>query len=139
MKERVDEALGRLDPDWKLRFGCPACGFEVDGEPPLIPARLHAMDGNNSAKRIDGSGFSDPRVFRGAFEIPREEVEKYKDEVKARPMTPQKVPCPDRFKAANTIDNPSALDTFDQTGIFLITCRHHIVEKFAPMVKSGEL
>lgn len=95
------------------------------------------MDGNNSAKRLDDSGGMDPRVFDSTFFLKPEDVDKFKNEVQSRES--HDPDCGERWKAANAVDNPVALDVFDQTGIFLITCRHHIVEKIAEMVKSGEL
>lgn len=133
----MEEALGRDGPDWHMKNDCPSCGFNVPGEPALVPARLHAMDGNNSAKRLDDCGGTDPRNFKSAYFLPPEYVDRFKDEV--QPKTSHDEDCGDRWKAANAVDNPTALDVFDQTGIFLITCRHHIVEKIAEMVKSGEL
>lgn len=120
-----------------MKYDCPACGFQVPDEPPLIPSRLHAMDGNESAKRLDDSGGTDPRSFDSTFFLSPEYVDKFKDEVQSRQS--KDPDCGDRWKAANVVDNPAALDVFDQTGIFLLTCRHHIVEKIAEMVKSGEL
>lgn len=29
LQKRVDAALGRDAPNWSMRYGCPACGFEV--------------------------------------------------------------------------------------------------------------
>lgn len=137
IQELVDKVLGRDSPDWHIQNDCPACGFKVIGEPVLSPARLHAMDGNNSAKRLHGSGHMDLRTFDSAYLLPPLMVDKFKDEI--RPSNPKDADCSDRFKAANAIDNPSALDVFDQTGIFVLSCRHHIVEQIAGMVKSGEL
>lgn len=102
------------------------------------------MDGNSSAMRVDGAGFTDTRTFHGVLSVPTEYVDRFKDEVQTSATTQddhtQENGCPDRgFKAANTLDNPAALDHFEQTGLFLMTCRHHIVEMITEMVKSGEL
>lgn len=98
---------------------------------------MHAFDGGNSPKRLDNSGHSDPRIFTSKFFLTPEEVDVFKDEVS---HSNKKDPdCTSEYKAANTIDNPATLGTFDQTGIFLMTCRHHVVEKIAEMKKSGEL
>lgn len=135
----MDKALSRDGPDWHLRHGCACCGFEVADEPILNPARMHAMDGNSSPMRVDGSGFTDPRTFSGSLTVPTEYVDRFKDEVQTSARS-QDDGCPDRgFKAADAIDNPAALDHFEQTGLFLMTCRHHIVEMTVEMVKSGEL
>jgi len=29
LQKRVDIVLGRSDPTWRMRYSCPACGFEV--------------------------------------------------------------------------------------------------------------
>lgn len=137
VQQMVDHSLSRDIPDWHLKFGCPLCGHSVEGEPALVPARMHAQDGGNSPKRLDRSGHADPRRFDSKFFMTPEEVDAFKDEVAhSNKKDPE---CTSEYKVANTIDNPAALDAFDQTGIFLVTCRHHIVEKITEMKKSGEL
>ncbi|KAG0692671.1 hypothetical protein DFH29DRAFT_882163 [Suillus ampliporus] len=54
-------------------------------EPPLYPARLDAFDGNNSLKRVDGSGHADERCFTSSYLISTDEVEQFKDDVRLRP------------------------------------------------------
>jgi hypothetical protein len=29
LQTKVDAALGRDVPNWSMKYGCPACGFEV--------------------------------------------------------------------------------------------------------------
>ena len=29
LQKKVDTALGHDDPHWRMRYSCPACGFEV--------------------------------------------------------------------------------------------------------------
>ncbi|KAI6039619.1 hypothetical protein EDC04DRAFT_2568234, partial [Pisolithus marmoratus] len=57
----LQQALGHDGPAWKLCGACPACAFKVrqPDKPLLIPAQLHSMDGNQSAKCLDGSGSAD--------------------------------------------------------------------------------
>ncbi|KAG1723983.1 uncharacterized protein EDB91DRAFT_1240015 [Suillus paluster] len=69
-------------------------------EPKLVPRRLHSMDGNHSAKRIDGSGSMDP--------------------------------------SARSVEENKVL-VFEQTGIFIMACRHGFVECITEMKRSGEL
>jgi hypothetical protein len=96
------------------------------------------MDGNNSAKRLDGSGHTDPRVFTSNLYVSPSVVEKFRDEVKSR--SNKKDPeCSSEMKVSKTVDNPASLRVFDQTGIFILTCRHQVVEKILEMKKSGEL
>ncbi|KAI6037355.1 hypothetical protein BKA83DRAFT_4041207, partial [Pisolithus microcarpus] len=67
-------ALGCDGSKWKLRGACLACAYEQPSEPKLCPRRLHSMDGNFSAKRLDGSGSADMRVFNSDYFIPQEKV-----------------------------------------------------------------
>ncbi|KAG2120217.1 hypothetical protein BD769DRAFT_1361914 [Suillus cothurnatus] len=70
------------DPDnWQMNGACPSCAFKQPDEPILSPARLHAMDGNFSAKRFDSSGSADPRLFCSQYFIPEAEVDQFKDNV----------------------------------------------------------
>ena len=51
-KLRVDLALGRDTPQWRLQNACPACTYKLEGESKLIFDMLCMMDGNDSLKRI---------------------------------------------------------------------------------------
>jgi hypothetical protein len=125
------------------------CKCQLPGEPVLVPDRLHAMDGNNSMKRVDGSGHADHRVFVSDYLIPPSKVDKFKDDVKTRPGAKNKssgpLPhdhenewCADNWTAANSTSE-GTVDVFQQTGGFLCACRHSIIETLAEMRQSGEL
>ena len=122
---------------------------QLPGEPELVPDRLHAMDGNNSMKRVDGSGHSDERVFLSDYFIPPETVDNFKHDVETRPGTQaqpaQALPqgnddswCTKHWTAANAVSE-GTVEVFQQTGGFLSTCRHAIVETLVEMRQSGEL
>ena len=99
LKKRVNAALGRDDPNWSMRYGCPACGFKVSfslrcttcfrgfisfqqpDEKCLVPARLHAIDGCDSQKRDKTAGTCDERNFDSKYFLPRSFVDSFKDEV----------------------------------------------------------
>ncbi|KAI0052975.1 hypothetical protein FA95DRAFT_1482424 [Auriscalpium vulgare] len=49
---RVQRALERDAPDWRLRHACPACTYKLEGEENLPFSMLFTMDGNDSLKRI---------------------------------------------------------------------------------------
>ncbi|KAH7902808.1 hypothetical protein BJ138DRAFT_967043, partial [Hygrophoropsis aurantiaca] len=142
----IDTRLGRESRDWTLQGACPACSFEQPGEPKLVPARLHNMDGNNSAKRVDGSGSTDPRVFNSRYFIPEAEVDQFKDDVRLRPgeRVKQTKPnsdlarCTDTWTAAKSTEE-NKIQVFEQTGIFVLACRHGFVESITEMKRSGEL
>ncbi|EMD33917.1 hypothetical protein CERSUDRAFT_97846 [Gelatoporia subvermispora B] len=80
VKTAVDEALGHDSPEWRAKNAC-----EVE----LHPARLLAMDGNNSAKRIAKAGTEDERTFKSDYFLSRDHVDQFKDEVKHRSSPPK--------------------------------------------------
>lgn len=49
---RLQVALGRDSPNWRLRHACPACTHKLNDEAPLTFDILVTMDGNDSLKRI---------------------------------------------------------------------------------------
>ena len=59
----------------------PDCKCQLPDEPALVPGRLHAMDQNNSMKRVDGSGHADHRIFVSDYLIPSSTVDNFKDDV----------------------------------------------------------
>ena len=104
--------------------------YQLPGEPELVPDRLHAMDGNNSMKRVDGSGHSDGRVFSSDYLIPPSKVDLFKDDIQTHPGT----------KPSNVVAQfEGTIEVFQQTGGFLAACRHAIIETFVEMWNSGEL
>ncbi|KAG2357428.1 hypothetical protein BDR07DRAFT_1490693 [Suillus spraguei] len=123
VRSQVDMALGRTDPDWRLRHGCPPCTFEQPNECLLYPASLKAMDGNNSAKHMANAG-----------------IDMFKDDVRLRPGergADQLTFCTDNWKAANSTEE-NTVRVFEQTGIFSL-CRHGIIQTVTEMHRSGSL
>ncbi|KAJ7869745.1 hypothetical protein B0H14DRAFT_3083932 [Mycena olivaceomarginata] len=141
-------ALGR-DSKWRLKHGCPACTYELEGEEALIFRMLTCMDGNDSLKRVlrrskvpmahsetgepvlgKPSERVDNRDAGDGYFCFQERVEKWaKDRVAERlPMqmtgNEEDNPCADRWK--NMINNVTSKmwGIFDETGIFLVLCRH---------------
>ncbi|KAI6012899.1 hypothetical protein BKA83DRAFT_4063727, partial [Pisolithus microcarpus] len=134
-------ALGRDGSKWKLRGACLACAYEQPGEPKLCPRRLHSMDGNLSAKRLDGSGSADMWVFNSDYFIPQEKVNQFKDSVqsKSRNVTGSRAStCSDNWVVAKAVQEDQ-VQVFQQTGIFVLACHHGFVECIAEMRRSGEL
>ncbi|KAG1800058.1 hypothetical protein EV424DRAFT_1587758, partial [Suillus variegatus] len=152
VKTLVDQALGRDTPDWRMLHACPACNYKQPDEPPLYPARLDAFDGNNSLKRVDGSGHADEHFFQSSYLIPAAEVDLFKDDVRLRPGATagnethlSNVPtsdgsttCTENWKVANTTSENST-NVFDQTGVFVSACRHGIIQTLVELRRSGEL
>ncbi|KAJ7868478.1 hypothetical protein B0H13DRAFT_2351364 [Mycena leptocephala] len=96
VEKRVQAALGRDTPNWRLKNACPACMYKVEGEPALDIPFMCTFDGNNSLSRfakrkreesLDGTtipGASkermDDRIAPGDYYLPREEVDRWAKE-----------------------------------------------------------
>ena len=102
---------------------------QLPDEPVLVPDRLHAMDGNNSMKWVDGSGHANQHVFTSYYLIPLSKVNKFKDDVHTHPGANKKsshpLPpghenewCADNLNAANSISE-GMVTVFQQMGSFL--------------------
>ncbi|KAG2121555.1 hypothetical protein BD769DRAFT_1629407 [Suillus cothurnatus] len=152
IKSLVDEALQRNSVNWRMLHACPPCNYKQPGEPLLYPVCLDSFDGNNSLKRIDGSGHADERLFESSYFIHPADVELFKDDVQLRPGTrlaPESAqtknlevshtsPCTENWKAANAVTEKT-INVFDQTGVFVSACRHGIIQTVVEMRRSGEL
>ncbi len=190
--DRVMAVFGRDSEDWRPINSCPACSFEVctrdfsscdviyltdlrtvqvEGETPPTISRMVAIDGNNSLKRLktaEGRKTADVRHFHSDYFLPREFVDQYAHEVKARQNQtkpdlpddsdqdadhqtssddafptegagPTTAPCATNWKAAASDETKRMWGMFDETGIFLCACRHGLILWVADMVRSGEL
>jgi hypothetical protein len=99
------------------------------------------MDGNFSAKRLDGSGSADPRTFESDYFIPTAEVERFRNNARKeseKATNDRAVTCSDNWSAAKSVEEEK-IHVFEQTGIFVLACRHGFVECIAEMKRSGEL
>ncbi|PSS29557.1 hypothetical protein PHLCEN_2v2956 [Hermanssonia centrifuga] len=84
VRQKVDVALGHNVPDWRMKNTCAPCNYKLEDEPELNPSQLLAMDGNNSAKRVMSAGVEDTARFDSDYFLSREQVDRFKDEVKRR-------------------------------------------------------
>ncbi len=66
--------------------------LKLADEPELNPTRLLAIDGNNSAKRVMSVGTKDTASFESNYFLPREEVDRFKDEMKRRTQARESKP-----------------------------------------------
>ena len=131
-----------------------------------------AMDGNNSLKHIRQVGshaIADHRVFEGDYFLPRDDVNKFANEVKRKapaedpddditsdnaPETAQldsegnptdgaqpgiTVACADNWKASQADEVRRMWNIYEETGVFAAACRHGLILWLADMVRSGEL
>ncbi|KAJ7876438.1 hypothetical protein B0H13DRAFT_2236010 [Mycena leptocephala] len=155
--DRVKKALGRDAPDWRLKNGCPACTYKLEGEMKLIFEMLVTMDGNNSLKRVlmkekgvvgengtgkrGGSERPDPRTADagGTYFLSREKVDWFTKEMLAQFAKAPDSGCQERWKNMSEELTSHMWGIFDETGIFLCLCRHGFVLLVADMVRSGEL
>lgn len=163
VQKRVDAALNRDSPNWRLRNACPACTYKLEDEPPLVFDMLVTMDGNDSLKRVirkDVPGHSDEgapitagtsrevidtRDVNGDYYIDRSKVDRWaKDPVMGllqqegtEPSTGDN-PCASRWSNMSKEVSSRMWGVFDETGIFICLCRHGYVLTVADMVRSGE-
>ncbi|KAF8309317.1 uncharacterized protein EI90DRAFT_3140792 [Cantharellus anzutake] len=107
----VKHVMAHDTPDYRLKNSCPACHYKLHDEPKLSETMFEGIAG--SGAEYGGTGPSDP--------LP-ESCIGWKN---SRPM-------------AQTT-KAGSLGVMDETGIFLIICRHGIVQFVMDMVKSGEL
>ncbi|KAG6847569.1 hypothetical protein H0H93_007343 [Arthromyces matolae] len=160
---RVQAALLRDSPMWRLKHACPACTYKLEGEEQLVFDMLVTMDGNDSLKRIlrrkaggvdeDGeeeSGASkelrDDRDVRGDYYLSRERVDRWAKERLQEMLSDHdneedegSNPCAGRWKNMANELTARMWGIFDETGVFLALCRHGFVLVIADMVQSGEL
>ncbi len=118
---KVQTALGRDAPHWRVLHGCPPCGYKVrirawslafvlmtslqlQGEPVQIFGRMFCMDGNNSLKRMAPVGkrvVGDTRMFSDSdYYLPVEFVNRFANEVKTR-----QVPARPDLKARDEVSD----------------------------------
>ncbi|KAJ7019748.1 hypothetical protein C8F04DRAFT_1214270 [Mycena alexandri] len=166
--KRVQIALGRDTPDWRLRNACPSCMNKLEGEAEIPLPFLATIDGNNSLKRfwrrekvVDADGNVGPgaskerldsRVAAGDYYLSREEVDKWSKEGLEdlmRDFVPgseedesagdEGAGCSERWQNMKEDATARAYGMYDETGIFPALCRHGFVLVIVDMVKSGEL
>ncbi|KAJ7032249.1 hypothetical protein C8F04DRAFT_1211224 [Mycena alexandri] len=162
---RVQAALGRDTPNWRLKNACPACMYKLEGEVPIPLPFLATIDGNNSLKQFwrrereefDADGKSVPgaskerldnRVAPGDYYLPRDEVDKWSKEgleelmrgfVPGSEVEDEGEGCTEWWQNMKEDMMARAYGMYDETGIFPALCRHGFLLVVVDMVKSGEL
>ena len=94
MDNRVQKALKRNDPNWRLKHACPACTNKLQNQLDLVFNMLIAMDGNDSLKRLlrrtpsddlnitgPSNEHKDTRSVPGDYYISHEDVNVYAREL----------------------------------------------------------
>ncbi|KAJ2927303.1 hypothetical protein H1R20_g9790, partial [Candolleomyces eurysporus] len=129
VERRVKAALNRSSEHWRVLNACPACMYELEGEPELRYRLEIAMDGNDSQKRMKDKGMAgDVREFKSDYMIPLSEVDVWTDtqlesneEVMATDDSAEDdtvKECVKNWKAAQSDSQKKATGIFDETGWF---------------------
>ncbi|KAH7904872.1 hypothetical protein BJ138DRAFT_1018517, partial [Hygrophoropsis aurantiaca] len=152
-------ALQRDTPNWRLLNSCPACFYKLKDEPHLDIAYLTTMDGNNSLKRwalwmYGTTPRTDSRAPRSDYWLSPAEVDKFKDEVKGKPVgsaddayqddwqdidPTDPFDCVKRWRNTGPEHRKRMFSAFNETGIFISACRHRCILLACNMIRSGEL
>ncbi|KAF8339940.1 uncharacterized protein EI90DRAFT_3012844 [Cantharellus anzutake] len=144
----VKRVMAHDTPDYRLKNSCPACHYKLHDEPKRPIELIVTGDGNTSLSRLPHQYESDCRTFFSDYFLPRSEVDAFQNTKKQSQLdstTGPSDPLPEscigwknsRPMAQTT--KAGSLGVMDETGIFLIICRHGIVQFVMDMVKSGEL
>ncbi|KAF8452808.1 hypothetical protein L210DRAFT_3320488, partial [Boletus edulis BED1] len=164
IEQQIQISLQSEGQEWRLRNECPACFYRLDDEPPLTLDWLISIDGNNSLKHWDTTAYGtiprdDSQVARSTYWLTKDDVDKFKHEVKSRATasngdinahdddwetepddrTPTKFNCVDRWRNAKSDIRKKTYSVFQESGIFVATCRHRFVLLACDMIKSREL
>ncbi|KAJ7865979.1 hypothetical protein B0H13DRAFT_2670813 [Mycena leptocephala] len=160
VKARVDKAIGRDAPEWRLKNCCPTCMYKLEGEAALVFSMLVTADGDDSLKRVlhrgaheyDDEGNPlpgksneqpDPRLA-GAGEpyfLSRERVDRWAKDRFKEFMTPDGDPPP----AGGNTDSPgeksktACEERWKNLSEDVTKKMHGFVLLVADMVKSGKL
>ncbi|CAE6533540.1 unnamed protein product, partial [Rhizoctonia solani] len=149
----LDKALSRDHPDWRMANTCPACTYRVKNEPKLKFSVLCTCDGNDSIKRVAASCTVDRRKFTHSYYLDSQYVDQFENEVPRRPKVKNTVASRMATSEASVVNtnkeparmttrwvwNPQKIVVFDETGIFVASCRHGFVLLVEDMRQSGEL
>lgn len=72
--KRVARALGRDDPNFRLKNACPCCQYVLEDEDELEYDMLVSMDGGSSCKRFATAGSASVEHFPSDYFLPRTQV-----------------------------------------------------------------
>ncbi|KAG1896067.1 uncharacterized protein F5891DRAFT_1130419 [Suillus fuscotomentosus] len=160
INQHLRQALKRDTVNWRMLNTCPACFYKLDDEPALDFEWLVSIDGNNSLKRWDSSIYgttarSDSRTARSDYWIHADAVDKFENEVKSRqvnlrndddwedeptdPDHPGVFTCINQWRNTGPDSRKKMFAVFQESGIFIASCRHRFVLLVCDMIRSGEL
>ncbi|KAL5480620.1 hypothetical protein ACEPAI_1891 [Sanghuangporus weigelae] len=147
IRQRIDDHLDRLL--FKTKIGmiqkcCPCCAYKLDRESPLKPSVLTVMDGNKSLKRVKRKKDIkvDENVLSEVIKLPDSRRVSFKakrsDTWPVEGLHDQSL-CIDRWTNLAKDSKKQIWGIFEETGIFVASCRHGIMLFLCNMVRSGEL
>ncbi|KAF8878306.1 hypothetical protein BD779DRAFT_1613056 [Infundibulicybe gibba] len=164
VQTQIDAELGYNVPSHQVLSACPPCFHKLPDEPEQTFSCLVSMDGNNSLRRVGASvhnlvARTDSRLILSDRWVHPHEVDRFKDEVKAsnkgaRGKESQRdddwedidaeeqvssMNCVNRWRNAGPEERKKMFSMFDESGIFIASCRHRSVLFVCDMIKSGEL
>jgi hypothetical protein len=129
---------------------CPACFGGVSfGRPLSEGGDIHVATDGNFHHRHRRSAGDCPRFYTPSYFLPKSQV----DSVGSRILTQRKRPpkiraslvpdeaidqCKHSYEAADGKKQKAAMDSFDDTGIMALICRHDIPLFFAKIDSPGE-
>lgn len=129
---------------------CPACfGGTMFGKPTAEGGDIHtATDGNFHHRHRRAAGDC-PRFYDPTYFLPKEYVDDVGRRIEAQRKRPAKTPvplvpdeaidqCETAYEAADGKKQKAAMDSFDDTGIMALICRHDIPLFFANIDSPGE-
>ncbi|KAG8689494.1 hypothetical protein FRC11_002288 [Ceratobasidium sp. 423] len=144
-KRRLRIAMGE---NLEIHTACAACMYKLKNEPNLCYSMLVTCDGNDSLKRCAAAARADLHCYESDYFISREQVNQFQHEV---PTWARKhddssdgngeyTECEKRWKNAKVNNDPNkkTKTMFEETGVFVCSCRHGFVLFVCDMVRSGE-
>ncbi|KAF8883570.1 hypothetical protein BD779DRAFT_1429581, partial [Infundibulicybe gibba] len=154
---RVNAALGYNTPNHKTFASCPPCFYKIQDEPQLTFSSFVSIDGNNSLRRVGASARGsaarqDSRTLSSDRWLEPEEVDCFKD-FKSKSKSSKadddwedsagdgqaSMDCVSRWRNAGPEERKKMFSMFEESGIFIASCRHRCVLLTCDMIKSGEL
>ncbi|KAG1894287.1 uncharacterized protein F5891DRAFT_1131007 [Suillus fuscotomentosus] len=156
----VHAAIGRNDPDWRLKHACPACTYTLTNELPLKFRMLYTKDGNDSLKCVlkqhigdsDMDSDNTMALSQRSCELPTTQfvggdrylsryfIDSFVGDSPVDMLADDNEdnPCAGRWKNMKDEKTSKMWGVFDESGIFMAVCRHGFSLVIADMVQSGE-
>jgi hypothetical protein len=139
--KRINQSLGRIGEDERLKHACSACFYKLEAETPLPHSFLCAADGNMSLRRFAKVGTADTNVFDSSYILPADNVNSFAGVAQVRPgkkggaATQDEQREEDLQDATIEISDPTASST-DRVGGGVSPAEDPLAETFAGLVSD---